>query len=340
MVVSIGGASNADVYGGTEVHVGYNGGFPWVRDNVYGGNDFGGTVRGNRNHYTVTTREVFDNELKRSSTYVKYIQGRVDSIFGGNYGYYDYANRIFKDYTNDDGTPKIGFSFPHLSDNSFVHFVPEDHSQNQINCIFGGSEGFAGHERLSNSMQKDTYVLLDDTKTKDANRFANVDVYGGGAFAGVGSTFTTLGAGHTAIDLFAGSFHNIYGGCNREGLVGYTRVNVPTESTAKVNALFGGGKGYDIALFKEEATKQLAARYCDHYVTCIDFKSKDAIVNDAIYGGNENCRIACDTYINIEAPVMQSSGYQANIYGAGYGRKTVSGRTNVFMNNGSNWWRT
>ena len=336
---AFGGASNADVYGGTEVHVGYNGGFPWVRDNVYGGNDFGGTVRGNRNHYTVTTREVFDNELKRSSTYVKYIQGRVDSIFGGNYGYYDYANRIFKDYTNDDGSPKDGFSFPHLSDNSFVHFVPEDHSSNYVGYIFGGSEGFAGHERLCNSMQKETYVLLDDTKTKDANRFANVDVYGGGAFAGVGTSFTTLGAGRTAIDLFAGSYHNIYGGCNREGLVGYTRINVPAVSTAKVNALFGGGKGYDISLFAADKHRELAARFCDHYVTCVDYKSKDAIVNDAIYGGNENCRVACDTYINIEAPVMQSSGYQANIYGAGYGRKTVSGRTNVFMNNGSNAYK-
>ena len=346
---AFGGASNADIYGGTEVHIGYNGGFPWIRDNVYGGNDFGGTIRGNINHYTATTRPVFDNELKRSSTYVKYIQGRVDSIFGGNYGYYDYADPIFTQYTYSRGevlpeglaagAPKAGFTFPHLNDNSFVHFVPEDHSNNSLSYIFGGSTGFPGHEKLCNSMQKDAYVLLDDTKTTNTNRYANVDVYGGGAFAGVGSSFTTLGAGCTAIDLFAGSFHNIYGGCNQEGLVGYTRVNVPTESTAKVNALFGGGKGYDIALFKEEATKQLAARYCDHYVTCIDFKSKDAIVNDAIYGGNENCRIAYDTYINIEAPVMQSSGYQATIYGAGYGRKTLSGRTNVFMNNGSNAYK-
>lgn len=336
---AFGGASNADIYGGTEVHIGYNGGFPWIRDNVYGGNDFGGTVRGNRNHYTVTTREVFDQELKRSSTYVKYIQGRVDSIFGGNYGYYNYADRVFKDYTDGNGAPLDGFTFPHLNDNSFVHFVPEDHSSNHVGYIFGGSAGFPGHEKLCNSMQKETYVLLDDTKTKDANRFANVDVYGGGAFAGVGTSFTTLGAGRTAVDLFAGSYHNIYGGCNQEGLVGYTRINVPTESTAKVNALFGGGKGYDIALFNKEATKQLAARYCDHYVTCVDFKSKKAIVEDGIYGGNENCRIACDTYINIEAPVMQSSGYQATVYGAGYGRKTLSGRTNVFMNNGSNAYK-
>ncbi len=353
---AFGGASNADIYGGTEVHIGYNGGFPWIRDNVYGGNDFGGIIRGSGNHYMVTTREVFDNELKRSSTYVKYIQGRVDSIFGGNYGYYDYADPVFKDYTYSrgeeaiptgyaPGAPRLDgeenpvFSFPHLSDNSFVHFVPEDHSSNYVGYIFGGSAGFPGHERLCNSMQKDTYVLLDDTKTKDVNRFANVDVYGGGAFAGVGTSFTTLGAGRTAIDLYAGSFHNIYGGCNQEGLVGYTRVNVPTESTAKVNALFGGGKGYDPALFKVEATRSLAERFCDHYVTYIDYKGKNAIVNDAIYGGNENCRIACDTYINIEVPVMQSNGYQANIYGAGYGRKTVSGRTNVFMNNGSNAYK-
>ena len=344
---AFGGASNADIYGGTEVHIGYNGGFPWIRDNVYGGNDFGGIIRGNRNHYTVTTRPVFDQELKRSSTYVKYIQGRVDTIFGGNYGNYDYANPVFKDYTyytgEEDipagwgpGAPRNGsvFSFPHLSNNSFVHFVPEDNSNNSVGYIFGGSEGFPGHAKLCNSMQKDTYVLLDDTKTKDVNRFANVDVYGGGAFAGVGSAFDKLGHGRTAIDLFAGSFNNIYGGCNQEGLVGYTRVNVPAESTAKVNAIFGGGKGYSTT-----ATPALAARFCDHYVTCIDYKGKNAIVNDAIYGGNENSRISCDTYINIEAPVMQSSGYQATIYGAGYGDETVSGRTNVFMNNGSNAYK-
>ena len=334
---AFGGASNADIYGGTEVHIGYNGGFPWIRDNVYGGNDFGGTVRGNRNHYMVTTRPVFDNELKESSTYVKYIQGRVDSIFGGNYGSYDYADPVFKDYTNADGSPKAGFSFPHLNDNSFVHFLPADNSNNQVSFIFGGSEGFPGHRRLNNTMQTDTYVLVDDTQTKDANRFANVDIYGGGAFAGVGDTETSLGAGRTVVDLFAGSFHNVYGGCNQEGLVGYTRVNVPTDSKVKVNALFGGGKGYDPALFDTKPV--LAERLCDHYVTCIDFKSKNVIVEDAIYGGNENSRIACDTYINIEAPVVKSSGLQATVYGAGFGKKTVSGRTNVFMNNGSNAYK-
>jgi hypothetical protein len=347
---AFGGASNADIYGGTEVHIGYNGGFPWVKDNVYGGNDFGGTIRGSRNHYMVTQRTIFEDVLKQSSTYVKYIQGRVDSIFGGNYGSYDYADPVFKDYTysRDEGSypegksagaPRDGFSFPHLNNNSFVHFVPADNSNNHASFIFGGSEGFPGHRKLNNSMQAETYVLIDDTQTKDANRFANVDIYGGGAFAGVGDTDTSLGAGRTVVDLFAGSFHNVYGGCNQEGLVGYTRVNVPTDSKVKVNALFGGGKGYDPALFDNPAKAVLAGHLCDHYVTCIDFKGKDVIVEDAIYGGNENSRIACDTYINVEAPVMQSNGYQASVYGAGYGKKTVSGRTNVFMNNGSNAYK-
>ena len=351
---AFGGASNADIYGATEVHIGHNGGFPWIRDNVYGGNDFGGTIKGTRNHTTATApREVFDAQMLLSSTYVKYIQGRVDSIFGGNYGNYDYANPVFKDYTYSAGeagipTGKVAgdprlddkgdpvFHFPHLDDNSFVHFIPVDNSNNHASFIFGGSEGHPGFADLNNSMQQEAYVLIDDTKTKEGNRFANVDIYGGGAFAGMG-TETTHGAGRTAIDLYAGSFHNIYGGSNQEGLIGYTRVNVPAKSTAKVNAIFGGGKGYDPALY---ATKpELQARYCDNYVTCVDYKAPNAIVEDAIYGGNHNSRIACDTYINIEAPVMQSSGYQATIYGAGYGDETVSGRTNVFMNNHSNAYK-
>jgi hypothetical protein len=348
---AFGGASNANIYGGTEVHIGYNGGFPWIRDNVYGGNDFGGTIMGKRDHASATSRTAFDTKMLQSATYVKYIQGRVDSIFGGSYGSYDYADPVFKDYTYSKGeagiphtlgpgAPRLDendkpvFSFPYLANNSFVHFIPVDNANNKVGYIFGGSEGFPGHHRLNNAMQTETYVLIDDTKTKDVNRFANVDIYGGGAFAGVGSIETALGAGRTAVDLFAGSIHNVYGGCNQEGLVGYTRLNVPSASTVKVNALFGGGKGYDVTLF--DTKPELAARYCDNYVTCVDYKSSSAIVNDAIYGGNQNCRISCDTYINIEAPVMQSSGYQATIYGAGYGKKTVSGRTNVFMNNNSN----
>ena len=334
---AFGGASNADVYGGTEVYVGYNNGFPWIRDNVYGGNDFGGTVRGYRNHTTVTLRTPFDTEMLRSATYVKYIQGRVDTIFGGSYGSYDYKDRIFKDYTDADGLPIVEngepiFRFPHLNRNSFVHFEPADYSKNFVGYIFGGSEGYPGNVNLNDAMQEEAYVLIDDTKTRNADRFANVDIYGGGAFAGVG-TEEYFGGGRTAVDLFAGSFNNVYGGCNQEGLVGYARVNVPSNSAIKVNAIYGGGQGYSAKTLSEKPA--LASRYCDNYVTCIDFRGQNAIVEEAIYGGNQNCRISCDTYINMEAPALQSNGYQATIYGGGNGEETVSGRTNVFMNNGS-----
>ena len=226
---AFGGASNADIYGGTEVYIGHNGGFPWIRDNVYGGNDFGGTIKGKINHTTATSRTAFDAQMLQSSTYVKYIQGRVDSIFGGNYGSYYYAKPVFKDYTYSSGEedlpsgkvagdPRIDtesgkpvFNFPLLANNSFVHFTPDDNSNNKVAYIFGGSDGFPGNVKLNNLMQTESYVLIDDTKTKNANRFADMDIYGGGAFAGTG-TAEALGAGRTAIDLFAGSFHNIYGG--------------------------------------------------------------------------------------------------------------------------------
>ena len=339
---AFGGASNADILGAAEVYIGrqpdgsgdYKYGFPWIRDNVYGGNDFGGTIKGTIGH--AVGRIPFDASLLESATFVKYIQGRVDSIFGGNYGNYDYTDDIFCDYTDEGGNPINGFSFPHLDDNSFVHLQPTDNDGNAVGIVFGGSEGTPGNVGMNNLMQEESYVLVDDTESRDETRFARTDIYGGGAFAGVGTASAT-GAGRTIVDLYAGRFNNIYGGSDQEGLIGYTRVNVPAASTVKVNAIFGGSKGYDATAV--EANPALAARYCDIYVTCVDYQSASAIVDDAIYGGNCNSRVAFDTYLNIGAPVNQSSGYQATVYGAGYGEETVSGRTNVYMNDGSNAYK-
>ena len=347
---AFGGASNADILGHTEVYVGrqrkmdgtFQDGFPWVRDNVYAGNDFGGTIRGKKDFSSQTTRST-DATLLEAGTYVRYLQGRVDSIFGGSYGSYDYADPIFRDYTYSRGEAVIpdgkgpgapregsGFSFSHINNNSFVHFQPLNNSDNVVNFIFGSSEGYPNHPTMNNAMQSESYVLLDDTETTDDTRYINTDIYAGGAFAGVGASGDYVGCGRTQVDLFTGRFHNIYGGSNREGLIGFTRVNVPEESTARVNAIFGGGKGYSNADIDADHT--LAARYCDTYISTIDYRGENAIVDDAIYGGNENSRIVCDTYVNVSAPVNQASGYQATIYGAGYGASTVTGRTNVYMN--------
>ena len=337
---AFGGACNASVLGHTEVYIGHNDGFPWVRDNVFGGNDFGGSIKGKMivDPEDITSRNVFDPNLLQSSTYVKYIQGRVDSIFGGCFGNYYYNDQIYNKYTDDNGVPKDGFSFPHIVDNSFVHFQPVDNPNNQVSVIFGGSAGYPGDDDMNNSMQEEAYVLIDDTETRDANQFANTDVYGGGAFAGVG-TSSAIGAGHTVVDLYAGTVNNVYGGSNREGMIGYTRVNVPAVSTIKVNALYGGGKGYDPEVFEDPNNSDyepaLAARYCDNYVACIDYQSPNAAVENGIYGGNRNCRIAFDTYINIGTAVKNREGKLTTVYGAGYGKETVSGRTNVFLNDGA-----
>ena len=40
------GSCNADISGHTETYIGIDNGFPWVRDNVYGGNDLGGRILG------------------------------------------------------------------------------------------------------------------------------------------------------------------------------------------------------------------------------------------------------------------------------------------------------
>ena len=339
---AFGGSSNADILGAAEVYIGrqrtsdgtFKDGFPWIRDNIYGGNDFGGIIRGTLNHPADKTP--FDPDLLESSTFVKYIQGRVDTIFGGGYGYYDYKDRIYKEYTDVDGKPLSGFSFPGLKSNSYVHFQPLDNPRNAVGTVFGGSEGAPDHVHMNNVMQKESYVYVNDEQTKDGNRFATTDIYGGGAYAGVGEE-TGIGSGRTVVDLFAGKFNNVYGGSNKEGLIGAARVNVPSGSKINVNAIFGGGKGYDDP--EVAAIPGLAARFCDTYVTCVDYQGADAIVRDAIYGGNHNRRIAFDTYVNVGAEASQGNGYQATIYGAGYGNETVSGRTNIYMNSNSNAYK-
>ena len=363
---AFGGASNANILGHTEVYIGGYGtwnttdvggtpteqltvtphGFPWIRDNIYGGNDFGGFVKGKKNFASVTDRTSFDSKLMEAATYVRYIQGRVDSIFGGCYGEYDYTDPLFMDYTYvrgeelpegvNVGDPKGDFHFPHLDDNSFLHFQPTNNTENKVGIIFGSSEGYPDDFSMNNAMQGESYVLIDDTETEDATQYANVDIYGGGAFAGVGSE-RAVGAGRTVVDLFAGTFNNVYGGSNQEGLIGSTRVNVPTASTIKLNAIYGGSKGYSPESIT--ANTKLAARYCDTYVTCIDYQGANARVDNGIYGGNRNCRISLDTYINVGAPLYQSNGLYGTIYGAGYGDETVCGRTNIYMNAGANAYK-
>ena len=105
---SFAGACNADILGHTETYIGTNG-FPYVRDFVYGGNDLGGKILGTANfdsrlrNATVRSK-VSNTDMLNASAYMEYVQGRVEKIFGGAYGVYDYKDAHFRAYFDEDGT--------------------------------------------------------------------------------------------------------------------------------------------------------------------------------------------------------------------------------------------
>ena len=326
-----GGACNANIGGHTEVFIGRKGdggdASPEIRHGVFGGNDLGGTINGTGTHTG------HDTEVKTTNTYVKYIQGKVGTegesdagIFGGNYGNYDYEDPKYKEHKPQRITRPY-------AESSFVNFRPKSNANNMVVTVFGGSLGYQG-EVQNNVMQLNSYVLVEAPESD--KYYESTDFYGGGAYAGLGTTDATkgvLGGGSSVIDLYSGRIHNAYGSCNREGMIGYALVNVPTGSTIHANAIFGGGKGYDTSLF--DLKPEYHDVYCDTYITAIDYQSTTATIEEALYGGNHNCRIACDTYLNISQPVKNEDGQLVKVYGAGYGAETVSGRTSVYMNSGA-----
>ena len=194
---AFGGASDADILGHSEVYIGrqpngsggYKEGFPWIMDIVYGGNDFGGTIYGEyedgydfearlRDYNTDKTQlhgykagEIPD--VLKSSSYVEYLTGRVDSIFGAGYGYYDYSDVDL--YGSDAEMP--------VQHSSFVNLRPNDHEKNKIKGVFGGSTGFPGN-RSGDNCQDRSYVLVDIPD--HLTQFSNLEVFGGGSFNGIG----------------------------------------------------------------------------------------------------------------------------------------------------------
>ena len=114
-----GGASNADIYGATEVYVGRdretvlagtngsNSDNLQIRHNIYGGNDFGGQVLGTLTHKTTFKNGEDDvNKEVTSNTYVKYYGGKIErSIFGGSCGLYRYDGKY--QWTGTEGVDSV-----------------------------------------------------------------------------------------------------------------------------------------------------------------------------------------------------------------------------------------
>ena len=356
---SFAGSCNADILGHTETYVGRSGvdangqdvlGFPWVRDHVYGGNDLGGQIKGSKSFIGRVEGDVkvmvhnpknaANAEVANASAYMEYIQGRVDFIFGGCYGDYDYTDRYFKDYTNDNGTDKTGFTKPRL-DNAFVNFRPNTHARNAVTRIFGAGQGKLKGVEVD-LMQNRSYILVEIPQ--NIMKFQNVEVFGAGANCGLGMGVDpqilidhkdnedqdVAGQPDKAsaiIDLVRGHINAAYGGSYEEGITRRTMINVPQGSTIKLDNIFGGAFGAD------------PMYPCDVYEAQVNYHSENARVK-TIFGGNNSADRTLYGQINIDVPVWQDkeSGSLATVFGAGYGADTWSQYTEVNLLDGAQVW--
>ena len=349
---SFAGACNANILGHTETYIGTDG-FPYVRDYLYGGNDLGGRIEGAANfngrlRNDAVRAKVSNTDMLNASAYIEYVQGRVEKIFGGAYGVYDYSDPLYGEFfyaTGGTGTiaegdgknlgkARSGYSKPFLG-NAFINFRPIDtnNTLNTVQQIYGAGQGYLGEEE-EDLMQNSSYILIDVPQTMTT--YQGTEIFGAGESGGVGmgvakATADAPATAHKAsaiIDLLSGHFKAVYGGSYQEGVTRRTVVNVPQGSTFRCDKIFGGAYG----LYNEYR--------CDVYESNVNWDSSDALVGayrTGIYGGNNNCRRTLYSKVNINAPVYydKQNEYFATVYGAGYGKDTWTEYTEVNLNDGA-----
>lgn len=336
---SFAGSDNADIWGHTETFIGLNSdgdeGFPWVRDNTYGGNDLGGRIKGafDFSDHLSDYMKASDNRAAMhggtngtmASAYTEYRQGRVDYIFGGCYGDYDYTPGIgaYKDYNDVK---------PYMK-NAFVNFRPSDYSLNSVQRIYGAGQGHVHSVNVDvaiDKMQDRSYVLIDIPQ--GINKYEDMAVFGSGSWCGLGMNASpdtpdnTVEQQYSAVvDLFRGKVGNVYGGGFNEGFTRRTVVNVPSVSTITVKNLFGGAYGAD-PLYP-----------CDVYESEVNYHSENATMSGNIYGGNNRADRTLYAKVNVSVPVWQdrSKGYMAMVFGAGYGENSWAQYTEVNLLDGA-----
>ena len=397
-----GGACNAHVKGVSTAIVGwrdevkdiYNYGKPYVGNAVFGGNDFGGHVKGNTlREIKVKTAEGEITQKVRSQTYVQYISGELEkALYGGSYGSYNYTDNTIYNRGVPLGDGPMFTSVVSDADstvittNTFVNIDSKSRSPldfigsgvrkdpSMITGIVGGGRGYRNLPGYVAVNQ--TYLLLHGTIYNERESLMASRIYGGGNLSNVTNTHidaysgnfdmmfggthgvktvnkddnvaynveNTLiniyeGMGYEAMDiygagansgtdraeinLYGGKVNNVHGGAYTEGYTLATYINVPKNSTAQVNAIYGGGQG------EEEG------RPCDVGKSNILYASEDATTRMGIFGGNNTARVTTQTNIVISAPVKDNDGVLQSVYGAGYGSATVSGFTLVDLQEGA-----
>ena len=336
---SFAGSCYADILGHTETYIGYDGGFPWIRDYVYGGNNLGGEIKGSKSFSEVEV-----------SAYVEYLQGRAQGIFGGCYGTYDYVTDY---HAYADKKPFLGKAFVNFKPN--VTDELKSNANNTVSEIYGAGQGYPG-DADADQMQNSSYVLIDIPQ--DMTNFKNMMVFGAGAWSGLGmktyvapdASEETRNGASAIIDLKRGQIATVFGGSYREGVTRRSVVNVPAESTISLGSIFGGAYGTD------------TFSPCDVYEGNVNWNSSlatliyDPATNEnylgAIYGGNNNERRTLYGHVTVTQPVAQKKVIQykdeikgwekgqvmttnATVYGAGRGANTWSEYTQVDLQNGA-----
>lgn len=178
-----------------------------------------------------------------------------------------------------------------------------------VDQIFGGTHGVK-------TLSKDDNVPynVENTVINLYGHAGKSNIYGAGANSGTNMA---------TINLLSGVVHNVHGGAFTEGYTLETNINVPANSTAQVNAIFGGGQG------------EADSWPCDVGVSNITYASLDATVEEGIFGGNNEARVTTESNITINVPVKNQGGQLREIYGAGYGDQTVSGFTTINLLEGA-----
>jgi hypothetical protein len=349
------GSCNADILGHTETYVGRNSnsdsdlGFPWIRDHIYGGNDLGGRILGQKDFSDRVSSDivgkVYNPKMLKASAYTEYIQGRVEHIFGGCFGDYDYRDPHYEAYAYTTGsagqtaanlgTMRSDYHKPWM-DNAFVNFKPNNTTRNAVTRIYGAGQGHAylhASDAERDMMQDRSYILIDAPQS--LTNFTAMEVFGAGDYSGVGmrnEAATTRTSGETTIeivpalnptiaqtnddgvtastviDLIRGHLKAVYGGSFKEGTTRRTQVNVPAGSTIHVNSLFGGAYGrIDKETVNSVTTETPRIDLaCDVYEAIVNYSSEDATIDYAIYGGNNACRRTLYGKVNINSPVWSN----------------------------------
>lgn len=256
-----------------------------ISHNVYGGNDFGGSIVGTANF----GRLAYGNKFVKGQTMVAYYSGIVKgNIFGGANGAYDYdiefsAKRpssnqypTLKSVITNDGNSNI---YP---TNTFVYVASPSVRVDRIEgSIFGGGRGYSGATGLVDVDK--TYIHLASTGTY-ATRVANGEgaivgnVYGGAYYSFVNST---------NIDAVSGYYDNIFG-----GTYGLSHTLLPTSISYDCNSTLinlYGMNNRDLNVYGAGSLSGAERTEINLYAGNIGY----------VYGGSLSEGYCKDTYLNV-----------------------------------------